>query len=190
MKWNRDRSLRFLTFTSAPDSVDLPRHFRMLVSRIRRLSVMRLLRMGYIEREDIRRLYPGRALLAPFNFDYMRIRTSEGHGVLHIVVNCPYIPQRYLRDIWEKLHGAWNVNIQLIKKNHRMSSYLVNQYLSDQKGALEHYSWSPGWVHRGWVRRWRLLVRTLGLASAILAWDYICEKRILPQKQTSLTDYG
>jgi len=99
--------------------------------------------------------------------DCFVVETSEGNGVLHLVVGvaqgrAAWIDQKFLSAEWEKIHGAFIVSIKRMggkKKDRRcVSFYMVTQYMKNQGeggSALVRYSWS--WWHarikigRGWT---------------------------------------
>ena len=135
------KMLNFLTLTSAPStytsldstaiscrSLSLTSHFQTLVKRLQRR-------------------YKGLT-----NWDYLRIRTSEGNGVLHVVTNWRYIPQRILSKEWKSIHKAPIVDIRALYYGRGLKNYL-NRYLKNQ-GRL---SYSRNWIAKGW----RTVYRTI-----------------------------
>jgi hypothetical protein len=126
-------SLYFLTFTSskASDQVEGDRsallvHWQALRARLAR-------HLG-VDRCDIH---------------YRGVRTSEGFGVLHLVVAVDpakvghrwrLVDFEHLQDWWRELHGAWHVNVKRIRADsasaRRVSRYVVSQYLVQQGGEL------------------------------------------------------
>ncbi len=91
-------------------------------------------------------------------FEYVKVNTSEGFGVMHVVFDGTYIPQRWLSEAWYDIHGSRVVDIRSVyrRKGKSLTSYLVS-HLSTQPYA--RMSWSWGWVYRGFVKRWYLLRR-------------------------------
>ncbi len=99
-----------------------------------------------------------------YELEYFSVRTREGHGVLHQIwaikaERAVWIPQAWLADQWEKIHGARVVWIKRMGGRGRdvkkVSRYMVSQYLAGQK-ALVHASWS-WWrsrvaIARAWVQ--------------------------------------
>jgi hypothetical protein len=88
------------------------------------------------------------------------IETTEGNGVLHMIWGWKgdrelWIPQAWLSDEWEKIHGAPIVYIRKMNLSttdiRRVGRYFALQYLSDQRGALVRmsYSWRRGEVALG-----------------------------------------
>ena len=84
------KNVRFFTLTSSPTSKwrQINPHFQVLRKRIER-------NYGKIE--------------------YIKFRTNEGYGVLHVLYTCPFIPQRWLSRNWDEIHGAKIVDIRKVK---------------------------------------------------------------------------
>lgn len=144
--------VRFLTLTSSSSEVGvlIHKHFRALQMRIRR-------RWG--------------------KFDYLAIRTDEGHGVYHVLFRGRYIPQDWLSRQWQELHDSPIVDIRLVKHGRkRMANYMVAQYVSGQ--GFERLSWSWNWVFRGFVGAWQAVKRAAPKDSpweALRVWRIICK---------------
>jgi hypothetical protein len=156
--------IRFMTLTSAPGSERkrLNKDFAILVKRIRR-------RFG--------------------RFEYWKIRTNEGHGVIHVVFKGPYLPQRWLSDQWLEIHGAPIVDIRQFRfGSRRLARYLVGNYLCKQ--TFERMSWSWNWVFWGFVSVWRKLIEELGYPKALEYWNWILSLKdpppLLKTRQTLL----
>jgi len=109
-------------------------------------------------RKNFRRLR--RRVENVFKFDDIEdfvIETSEGNGVLHMVwawkpkkgfrQRTFYIPHKWLKKEWEKIHGAYRVYVRQYDKGsartrNRVSGYLVSQYMAKQEGFVRYsYSW-------------------------------------------------
>ncbi len=91
-------------------------------------------------------------------FDYWKLRTSEGNGVLHILYVGPWIPQSWLSVNWGEIHHSCVVYIQEFKRRRkRLVSYLMSHYLPahDEPRLYTRMSWSWGWVFRGFCGAWR-----------------------------------
>ena len=168
--------LRFLTLTSAPEMKrPINDAWRVLKERIRRLTPARLIRDGYIEPSDMRRYYPNKRLKERLRFDYYKVRTTEGvSGVIHVLYFGDYIPQKWLSDAWREITGsAYVVDIRAckdeVKDVDNLARYCVAQYVASQEGG-KRFSWSWGWVFKGFVAVWRQFVRELGVRQAIKAW--------------------
>jgi hypothetical protein len=162
MAYKRNKRIRFLTLTTSElqyENIDfndltINENFRRLKQRIKRMTVAKLIQQGYIKSSDCRRYYEGVPLTQPFDFDYFKVKTNEGNGVLHTLYKGEYLPYNYLVDNWTDLHNTWDINIKLI--NHtkydfkRASNYVVTQYLSNQGSSYQRSSQSWGWTIRGY----------------------------------------
>lgn len=124
--------LRFMTLTTSNDgrNNDLKRDFNTLVKRIRR--------------------HYGR-------FEYLRVRTDEGNGVLHVIYRGSYIPRSWLQSQWIDIHKSWNVDIRDTQRYH--CTYIINQYLSGQS-AFVRYSTTLSWIFKGAVAQWNALKKS------------------------------
>jgi hypothetical protein len=91
-------------------------------------------------------------------FEYWKLKTSEGHGVLHIIFSGPWIPHSWLSRSWEEIHLSPIVYIQeLRRRRKRLISYLMSHYLPahDVGHLYTRMSWSWDWVFRGFAGAWR-----------------------------------
>ena len=87
--------------------------------------------------------------------EFLHVQTAEGNGVLHVLwawkipvgrnKGVFYIDQQWLSQQWLDIHGASYVFINRYGRDrmssHRVSRYLVSQYVSNQD-ALVRVSWS------------------------------------------------
>ncbi len=129
------RRLRVITLTTAPAArgLDVNRSFQALKQRIRRRWPVQ-------------------------GFEYWKLKTSEGHGVLHIIFSGPWIPHSWLSRSWKEIHLSPIVYIQeLRRRRKRLISYLMSHYLPahDVGHLYTRMSWSWGWVFRGFCGAWR-----------------------------------
>lgn len=85
-----------------------------------------------------------------YDIEFLKVQTSEGHGVLHMVwaINqqrAAYIPQSWLSNEWLKIHGAKIVYIKRItwrNSSKRISRYFISQYFAGQSAIVRmSYSW-------------------------------------------------
>jgi len=161
--------LRFMTLTTSNEGKenDIKKDLNTLVKRIRR-------KYGF--------------------FEYVRIRTNEGNGVLHILYRGTFIPRKWLQNQWTDIHSSWNVDIRDTQRYH--CSYMINQYLCGQSSFI-CYSMSIGWVTKGFVKTWKAFCkwyyeRRIELWNAYLK-KLACSKKniyLLNSKQLLITDYG
>jgi hypothetical protein len=77
--------------------------------------------------------------------EFFAVKTREGNGVLHCYLAWKgarlfYVPQPWLSQTWERIHGARVVWVQKVKlgKGHRsrLSRYIVSQYLANQDALV------------------------------------------------------
>jgi len=152
------RRLRVMTLTTAPSArdLDLNADFQTLRKRILR----RWPRSG---------------------FEYWKLRTSEGNGVLHIIYSGPYIPVAWLKQSWNDIHGgSYIVYLQQLRgKRKRVVNYLMGHYLPahDDHRIYSRMSWSWGWVFRGFAGAWRWIYKqgpTFG--KALVKWTRLMRR--------------
>jgi len=151
------RILRVMTLTTAPEArgLDLNSSFQALRKRI------------------LRRWSGG--------FEYWKLRTSEGNGVLHIIFAGSYIPVAWLKQAWSEVHGgSYIVYIQKLRgKRKRMVNYLMGHYLPshDNYRIYTRMSWSWGWVFRGFAGAWRWFWRKgPTMYDAIFEWNKLMRR--------------
>lgn len=109
------------------------------------------------------------------HIQYCKVRTNEGNGVLHIVYSGCFIPYRWLNVNWEEIHGAWNVDIQLVSGNPEgISRYFVNQYIAGQSSFVR-MSRSKHWLPVGAVCVWNniknIYRREKGMDFCVSMWE-------------------
>lgn len=128
----RDGNVRLLTLTSSLESPpDFQRSFRKLRMRLLRRKVL----IDYIRCPEL---------------------TLGGLRHEHILFRGSYIDQRYLSSLWESIHKAKVVDIRKAWAKSGMARYLAD-YLA--KSPASRYSYSWGWVWRGYAKSWRFLKR-------------------------------
>jgi hypothetical protein len=129
--WNRYEEMYFLTLTSADKVHPLERDWHYLTRMIQD-------RYGKIE--------------------YCKLQTSEGNGVLHIVMVSPRIDVTWLREKWDKRHNARQLRIDPVEGSERLVQYLLGQYLNGQDGYIRH-DVSQGWIYPGYRKDFLYLVK-------------------------------
>ena len=93
---------------------------------------------------------------------YIKVKTSEGGGVLHVIFRKPFsyppIPKNWLHKEWLKIWGSWNTSIDEVPINdaYRMSAYVVGKYFVDQ--PVIRMSYGQQWVYSGFVKGFRKVV--------------------------------
>jgi len=182
LRKHKGELLRFITLTTAKGMKrDIRQAFKVLHERIRRLTPLKLLKQGYITKDELKKYYPNKPLNEPIRFEYFKVETAEGvAGVLHILYFGDYIPQKWLSDVWREITGtAYIVDIRACREPvhspKRLARYVVSQYVAGQK-AFIRFSWSKGWVARGFVKVWQFLIRALGnLKCALAVWNKLLD---------------
>lgn len=110
-------------------------------------------------------------------FEYLRLRTSEGFGVLHVVYKGAFIPHSWLKKQWYDIHGAQIVFIQALHGRKRLARYLVSNYMAGHHSFMRQ-SWSWRWVFRGFVGVWyRIRRNAVDIGGAIREFDIILRQR-------------
>lgn len=186
----QNRRIRFMTLTSSNVAYDsLNDDFRVLKARIKRLTPAKLLRDGYISSRQLHNLYLNKPLNEPLIFEYFKVQTNEGNGVLHIVYKGDYIPQVWLSENWMDIHNAWDVNIKEIKYDiKRTAMYVISQYVSNQDASFVRSSWSQGWCFHGFVAKWKWLKQWFSGDQLYDNWRRILREQAYPQ--STLDDFG
>ena len=114
LKWHRDKHLRHMVLTSSPQSnpEDMNTHKKALIKRIERLTIHKLIKMGYLEGSKVTHYYGKKGWDEPLEFIYFSVRTGEGvSGVWHIAWFGDFIPHQWLSEQWDELHQAKNVSL-------------------------------------------------------------------------------
>jgi hypothetical protein len=95
---------------------------------------------------------------------YVKVKTSEGGGVLHIIFRKPQeyppIPKNWLHEQWFKIWGSWNTSIEEVPYSDvdRMSHYVVGKYFVNQ--PIVRLSYGHEWVYCGFVKSFRNVIDT------------------------------
>ncbi|MBA7677795.1 hypothetical protein ES703_86059 [subsurface metagenome] len=114
-------------------------------------------------------------------FDYWKLRTSEGNGVLHILYVGTYVPQSWLSKNWGEIHNSPVVWIQEFQRRRkRLVSYLMSHYLPahDEPRLYTRMSWSWGWVFRGFCGAWRYFWKKgPTMYDAIYDWNKLMRRK-------------
>lgn len=125
-------SLRLVTLTSSDQALNpIQQDFRRLIMRLRR----RRLLQDYLKVIEIKNPY-------------------REH--IHMCFRGSYIEQAFLSNLWQHLHQSPVVDIRKVKAGKRnkrgVANYLA-KYMS--KEMYRRYSWSWGWVYKGFVKVWK-----------------------------------
>lgn len=127
----KDPSCRFVTLTSSPHSRNfIQQDLRRLILRLRRRSIL---------------------------VDYIRVveLTKAGREHVHMIYRGRYIPQPVLSELWQEIHQSPIVDIRSVRPSKRYlrgAAAELAKYMA--KEGCRRYSWSCGWVYKGFVRTW------------------------------------
>lgn len=142
----RSTSLFFLTLTTKGGvQLDVERSFKILVQRIKRL-------------------YGG--------FEYIRIKTEEGYGVLHILFWGPYLEVNLLRYWWGEIHSG-SVQLRLVEVSQErgfanIGSYICGRYLIHHRYL--RMSMTPNFFFRGSTSYFKNLIKVNGFVVGLKKW--------------------
>jgi hypothetical protein len=95
---------------------------------------------------------------------YVKVKTSEGGGVLHIIFRKPQdyppIPKKWLHEQWFKIWDSWNTSIEEVPYSdvNRMSHYVVGKYFVNQ--PIVRLSYGHEWVFSGFVKSFHKVIDT------------------------------
>jgi hypothetical protein len=118
-------------------------------------------------------------------FEYFRVRTNEGNGVVHLIFRGSYLSRGWLKNQWEDIHKSWNVDIRECQRYHQ--KYVVNQYICDQEGYTR-YSMSGLWLPKGSLAVWKGFCKWYP-HNRIALWDDFLHNWVVNQQQRRLFDY-
>jgi len=193
--------IRFMTLTTSvlcSESVDygngsLNKDFQVLKKRICRYSPYRLYKEGYLSKNQMSKLYDRNDYFKNFSFEYFKVETNEGNGVLHILYRGSYLPYNFLSDNWFDIHLSFDVNIKKIDNSNSKSAscYVVGQYVSSQHSSYVRSSQSWKWVFRGFKSLWYSMKYSYP-DRCFQLWDNILKSRSLNMfyPQSTLSDFG
>jgi hypothetical protein len=127
----RGGRMRFLTLTSSPESTaQIQASFRALYMRLKRRGLI----SGYIKVPEL---------------------TATGRFHLHILFRGSYIEQRLISTWWSQIHHASVVDIRAVRLNRKKKSIACYMAKYMSKESAGRYSWSCGWVWKGFCNDWR-----------------------------------
>jgi DNA binding domain of tn916 integrase. len=124
-----------------------------------------------------------------FLAQYLAVRTSEGNGVLHILlVASEFIPKHWISHAWSEItQGVSRIirirEVRMSKKSDakKMARYMT-QYVAGQM-AFERFSSSWDWIFRGAVGVWKDLCRVHGVHQAIVRWEWLLSQVVRRSSQ-------
>jgi hypothetical protein len=196
LTWNQKEILRFLTLTSAPNSPDLSKDFKMLLLRIKRTTPRHIADfhtakyekvMENAGLETIKKFYKDKPIDEPLKIQYCKLETDEGNGVIHALCVGDYLPQDWLSKQWQEIHGAWNIDIRAAKRagsgSQKFAAYMLGQYVAGQSGIIR-VSCSKNWVYPGWREDQKKLIKWFGYEQGIREWQHLLSTHL------TLKQYG
>jgi hypothetical protein len=172
----RGREYRFLTLTTLAGVRDTPEEFqedwRKLKERMRRRHIMP---------------------------PYIRVVEFTKSGLPHahiILAGGGYLPQWWIANLWEKLHGAIVVDIRSVSKragddpwegHNHLAGYFA-KYMAKQQVA--RLAMSPGWLWPGLARTWGDWTRIgrildIPFERTLAIWNRCCENLLPPHRHPS-----
>ena len=143
-----------LALTSAPGAGALNKAWDLLVKRVRREL--------------------------NFSFEFCKVETSEGNGVIHAVCISDGFRDwsydgihAYFSCLWAELHDSPNVWVSVLRTV-GVVRYITSHYIAGHD--FVRMSHSVGWVFRGFVKKMRWFVKEYGFRLGIQYWKvYILE---------------
>lgn len=111
-------------------------------------------------------------------FQYFKVTTREGGGVIHAVVRCDLFRawtysgvRLYIRQIWTELHDSPNIWFRKCFNSKRLARYVVSQYVAGND--FEHTGHSQNWCFRGFRKKFIELIKKMGYRKAMFIWKQI-----------------
>jgi hypothetical protein len=152
--------------------------------------------------------YPEYWVLFRSKFKYIKVKTAEGGGVLHIIFRKPKeyppIPKNWVHRQWLKIWGSWNTSISEVPYTDvdRMSHYVVGKYFVNQ--PIIRLSYGQQWVFPGFVRSFKKVIETYAnmrqspdtpekhkpFKRAIEVWNKNVTKGCLPKGSRQRSIFG
>ena len=183
----------FLTLTSAPKSPSnrINRNWQSLVQRVRREL--------------------------NFKFEYLKVETSEGNGVIHALFHSAFSEgltvetstetdvnhnpinfkpashtyeaiHAYFSTLWQELHKAPIVWCSVVQTAKKTAGYMT-QYISTQGGYLRK-SASLNWIFQGWRKKMLDNIRLFGFQIGINRWkSIIANPEFNPYYQSTQSEF-
>lgn len=160
-------TLRFLTLTSSQSSQrdDLNYNFNRLVRDLRHGKKVR-------SKKTKKWIWDRR----PCKFQYCKIRTHEGFGVIHAIFRGSFIKQSIIKGLWYKYNKAFMVDVRKVWDSpKKVAGYLIGNYLMHH--TFFRMAWSVGWIFKGWLKKFKHMIRFNGFKKGILFWQVVLKNR-------------
>lgn len=117
--------------------------------------------------------------------DYFKVMTTEGGGVIHLVLRCDAF-WRYRYDFirnwivchWHDCHkGSWLIYFKKCFNSKKLARYVVSQYVGFQT-KFYRSAHSVNWCFRGFRRKFLSFLKELGFKDGLAYWDHYLAFRI------------
>lgn len=155
----RNGNVRLLTLTSSTSTRDFQKDFRKLYMRLQRRGML---------------------------VDYIRVpeKTKSGLRHDHVVFRGSYIEQVWLSKQWNEIHNSPVVDIRRVRGARGIANYLAN-YLA--KAPAGRYSYSWGWVWKGFVKSWEDLKKYgwevgASFTEVLTCWRWCVKLKLRPEE--------
>ena len=181
--WYADKASWWMTLTSAPGTRPIEKSWNALRTRMDRTTrqdivdwLLKSSRPDFSRSEQRYALsfYLGKDLTQKIEYEYIAIKTSEGHGVYHIFLYGDMLPVTWIRHYWKHYHGqSKQIRIERIKNTSKdkakLSRYALTQYATgqDQFVRLSH---SENIIFPQARKKWMHLVESKGFHQALKLW--------------------
>jgi len=206
MAWYSDYLGWWITLTSAPRTRDIQiswNHLNLILSRLTRQDVINWLtrksRKDYSAKETRYGLscYQGKNPDEPITLEYYRIKTSEGHGVLHFIAYGDFLPASLIRHHWKRIHGgSEQIDIKAMKRDaksmSKLNNYALGQYAYGQDQFVRG-SHSYNYIFPRARAVYNALKELEGSKDALFHWRYCMmvhgfpkEIAITPEQEESI----
>lgn len=132
------------------------------------------------------------------DFEYFKVRTNEGNGVIHILYRGRYIPKWWLKNAWFDIHRTYIVDIRVVRGIKGLAKYVISQYVCNQRSSYQRCSYSANWVFPGFAKRWYTIRRWFRqkddkywtYTKAFEVWQKLLKRVANNRLQTCLNDFG
>lgn len=154
----QEKFIAHLTLTSSNEATNIRKHWDNLVKRVRREL--------------------------DHQFQYIKVETNEGNGVIHAIIilhkhfNKYEYPtmHAYFSTLWNELHKSPNVWVSINNKKtnksmRKLCGYIINQYVAGQN--FIRMSKSLNWCFRGFLTKFKELLKEHGFKKTIKLWNFI-----------------
>jgi hypothetical protein len=189
-----EKRARHLVLTTSADptvkgnSKQLYDDAKEFAKRVRRLTPLKLILAGFILSNEANKYYPSKPLEERLYFQYHRVRTNEGNGVLHYVVVSDFIPYHWITKTWDEIHKSPNVSIIEISPDNYgdRARYIVTQYVASQGTSYVRSSMTKNFIFPKWASTYQKIKESVYRHRADYSQQHFNAKlgRWLPRYKT------